>query len=193
MTSALIGPSTTSQISRITLSSDFPDLATRLGLVVTPSITPMAAASLISPKSAESMKIFMRMCLARLCVGCKTASKPGQAAPFAHRCRSTEPCRHAQLFRSIERRRLRPVQPPMSINSSFPWQWQAALAAGVSMWLLCAPVEAENRDARQDRLEGLGKDELARIAPELARGPVVLVEFADQDKGQLPAINIAVP
>lgn len=61
------------------------------------------------------------------------------------------------------------------------------------MWLLCAPVEAENRDARQDRLEGLGKDELARIAPELARGPVALVEFADQDKGQLPAINIAVP
>jgi hypothetical protein len=66
--------------------------------------------------------------------------------------------------------------------------------------LLCAQAHAETRaqgkpapDARQDRLTGLTKDELDRIAPQLANGPVALIEFADMDAGQLPAINIAVP
>lgn len=61
------------------------------------------------------------------------------------------------------------------------------------MWLLCASAHAETRDARQDRLDGLGKDDLTRLAPELARGPVALIEFADQNVDQLPAVNIAVP
>jgi hypothetical protein len=85
----------------------------------------------------------------------------------------------------------------MSTNTPvyLPWTRVAGAvgAACAAVWLLCAPVEAENRDARQDRLEGLGKDELARIAPELTRGPVALVEFADMQADQLPAINIAVP
>jgi hypothetical protein len=55
------------------------------------------------------------------------------------------------------------------------------------------PVAPHPLDARQARLEGLSKDDLARIAPELESGPVVLVEFADADKGQLPAINVALP
>ncbi len=46
-------------------------------------------------------------------------------------------------------------------------------------------------DARTDRLEGLSRDDLARLAPQLARGPVALVEFADDDADELPAINIA--
>lgn len=57
----------------------------------------------------------------------------------------------------------------------------------------CGPVQAETRGAQTDRLEGLSNDDLVRIAPELARGPVALVEFADLSRGQLPAINIAVP
>jgi hypothetical protein len=62
--------------------------------------------------------------------------------------------------------------------------------------LLSTPVQAEtpvpNRDARQERLEGFSKDDLTRLGPELESGPVALVEFADTDAGQLPAINIAV-
>lgn len=59
-----------------------------------------------------------------------------------------------------------------------------------------APALAEKRvaaahDARRDRLEGLDKDDLARLAPQLALGPVALVEFADMDADQLPAINVA--
>lgn len=46
-------------------------------------------------------------------------------------------------------------------------------------------------DARRDRLEGLSKAELAGLAPLLAEGPVVLVEFADTQADQLPAINLA--
>jgi hypothetical protein len=65
------------------------------------------------------------------------------------------------------------------------------LLAYVCSW--CAPVQAETRGAQTERLEGLRADELERIAPELARGPVMLVEFADMARDQLPAINIAVP
>jgi hypothetical protein len=61
------------------------------------------------------------------------------------------------------------------------------------LWLLCATAHAETRDARQDRLDGLGADDLTRLAPELARGPVALIEFADMNVDQLPAVNIAVP
>ena len=54
-------------------------------------------------------------------------------------------------------------------------------------------AQAKPPDARQERLEGLSKDDLQRIAPELATGAVALVEFADQNAGKLPAIDIAVP
>ncbi|HEX7480367.1 MAG TPA: SRPBCC family protein [Polyangiales bacterium] len=46
-------------------------------------------------------------------------------------------------------------------------------------------------DARTDRLEGLSRDDLARLAPHLQHGPVALVEFANDDVDELPAINIA--
>ncbi len=46
-------------MSWITSRNARPVLATSEGLVVTPSTTPMAAASRISLTSAESMKIFM--------------------------------------------------------------------------------------------------------------------------------------
>jgi hypothetical protein len=68
------------------------------------------------------------------------------------------------------------------------------LAAAVAS-LPCTHARAETppaRDARQERLDGFSKDDLTRLAPEIARGPVALVEFADSDAGQLPAINIAV-
>jgi hypothetical protein len=65
--------------------------------------------------------------------------------------------------------------------------------------LLCVQAHAETRtptkpsSAREDRLEGLSKDDLLRLGPELAAGPVALVEFSDMQADQLPAINIAVP
>jgi hypothetical protein len=46
-------------------------------------------------------------------------------------------------------------------------------------------------DARTDRLEGLSRDDLSRLDAHLQRGPVALVEFADDDADELPAINIA--
>ncbi len=59
-----------------------------------------------------------------------------------------------------------------------------------------ADVQAESRkapahDARRDRLDGLSKSELSALAPLIAQGPVALVEFADMDADQLPAINVA--
>ncbi|HKU41037.1 MAG TPA: SRPBCC family protein [Polyangiales bacterium] len=59
-----------------------------------------------------------------------------------------------------------------------------------------AQAQAESRkapayDARRDRLEGLSKTELAGLAPLLEQGPIALVEFADMQADQLPAINIA--
>jgi hypothetical protein len=65
--------------------------------------------------------------------------------------------------------------------------------------LLCFDVHAETSaqtkpaDARQERLDGLSKDDLQRLAPHLAGGPVALVEFSDQNTDHLPAINIALP
>ena len=47
-------------------------------------------------------------------------------------------------------------------------------------------------DARQDRIEGLNKDDLGRIDDLLLHGPLALVEFADMEADQLPAINVAV-
>ena len=64
--------------------------------------------------------------------------------------------------------------------------------------VLCttAEAQAETRkaptyDARRDRLEGLSKPELAGLAPLIDQGPVALIEFADMQADQLPAINIA--
>jgi len=66
--------------------------------------------------------------------------------------------------------------------------------------ILTQAAQAETRtptksaaNARQERLDGLSNGDLARLAPELASGPVALVEFADMQADQLPAINIAVP
>ena len=56
--SAETGPGTISQISAITCSKDRPVLATRVGLVVTPSKIPRDWASRISPTSAVSIKNF---------------------------------------------------------------------------------------------------------------------------------------
>ena len=47
--------------------------------------------------------------------------------------------------------------------------------------------------AQTERLDGLTKADLERLAPELARGPVALIEFAEMERDQLPAVNIAVP
>src|SRR5262249_58405133 len=58
-TSADMGPSTTSQICAMAFLVGTPALARSDGFVVTPSIAPMAAASLISPMSPLSMKNFM--------------------------------------------------------------------------------------------------------------------------------------
>src|SRR4051812_15463523 len=55
-----MSPLTISQIlARCSLKSTFPSFATRLGLVVTPSIRPSSLASLISSRFAVSIKNFM--------------------------------------------------------------------------------------------------------------------------------------
>jgi hypothetical protein len=46
-------------------------------------------------------------------------------------------------------------------------------------------------DARTERLPGLTRNDLALLEPQLQRGPVALVEFADTEADQLPAINVA--
>ena len=68
------------------------------------------------------------------------------------------------------------------------------LAACAGLLTLAAASSAlgQRFDARTDRLRGLTPKELARIEPELSRGPVLLVEFANSKQDQLPAINIAV-
>jgi hypothetical protein len=60
--------------------------------------------------------------------------------------------------------------------------------------LLClrGTAHAETK-AQTERLDGLSKADLALLEPELARGPVALIEFADMERDQLPAVNIAVP
>ena len=59
--SALTGPSTSLQISRMISMKSRPDFFTRLGLVVTPSTRPSAFNSRISSISAVSTKNFMRV------------------------------------------------------------------------------------------------------------------------------------
>ena len=70
------------------------------------------------------------------------------------------------------------------------------LAFSAALTLALGTVRAEALaapyDARRDRLEGLDKGDLERLDPLLTRGPVALVEFADMEADQLPAINIAV-
>lgn len=46
-------------------------------------------------------------------------------------------------------------------------------------------------DARTDRLQGLTRADLKRLEPALARGPVGLIEFADKETDELPAVNLA--
>ena len=45
-------------------------------------------------------------------------------------------------------------------------------------------------DARTERLSGLSADALRRLEPFTASGPVALVEFANTDADELPAINV---
>ena len=59
VTSAETGPGVRAQISAITSAIRRPDLATRLGLVVTPSTSPASARERISETSAVSTKNFM--------------------------------------------------------------------------------------------------------------------------------------
>lgn len=58
------------------------------------------------------------------------------------------------------------------------------------LWATEAHAETK---AQTERLDGLSKADLALLAPELARGPIALIEFADTERDQLPAVNIAVP
>ena len=58
-TSPLIGPSTIDAISAITSSNTLPSFAIRDGLVVTPQITPISFAFLISSTFAVSIKNFI--------------------------------------------------------------------------------------------------------------------------------------
>lgn len=53
------------------------------------------------------------------------------------------------------------------------------------------PQTSAKPSARTDRLTGLSRDDLKRLEPHLARGPVALIEFADVDSDALPAIHIA--
>jgi len=53
------------------------------------------------------------------------------------------------------------------------------------------PQTGAKPSARTDRLTGLSRDDLKRLAPHLERGPVALIEFADVDTDALPAIHIA--
>lgn len=77
----------------------------------------------------------------------------------------------------------------MSNRRSFRGAW---LTACVYVVWACAPVRADST-AQKDRLDGLSKDDLTRLEPELGRGPVALIEFADMERDQLPAVNIVVP
>jgi hypothetical protein len=67
-----------------------------------------------------------------------------------------------------------------------------SVACAALLLLLSATARAETK-AQSERLEGLSKADLTLLEPELERGPIALVEFADMDKDQLPAVNIAVP
>ena len=62
-TSPLIGPSTIDVISLITSLKSLPSFAIRDGFVVTPQITPISLAALISSTFAVSIKNFMFLTL----------------------------------------------------------------------------------------------------------------------------------
>jgi hypothetical protein len=71
----------------------------------------------------------------------------------------------------------------------------AALAFGglaLDATTRCQTARADT-SAQSERLDGLSKADLSLLGPELKRGPVALVEFADMERDQLPAVNIAVP
>jgi hypothetical protein len=74
--------------------------------------------------------------------------------------------------------------------------WLARSALWLTLAFVCglyAPAAYAETKAQTERLDGLSKADLALLAPELAHGPIALVEFADMERDQLPAINIAVP
>jgi hypothetical protein len=77
------------------------------------------------------------------------------------------------------------------ILSVFPWLCVAHLHAQGADPKAGHPAPAPSHDARTDRLQGLSKPDLARLEPLLQAGPVALVEFADDDADELPAINVA--
>ncbi|MFI5307657.1 MAG: SRPBCC family protein [Polyangiales bacterium] len=66
----------------------------------------------------------------------------------------------------------------------------AAALCSTHLHAHAAPA-APAHDARTDRLKGLSKADLALLEPQLQVGPVALVEFADDDADELPAINLA--
>ncbi|MBN1656187.1 MAG: SRPBCC family protein [Deltaproteobacteria bacterium] len=68
------------------------------------------------------------------------------------------------------------------------------LAYALLALVVCSSARAEKatrHDARTDPLRGLRTLELMVLAPYLEKGPVALVEFADNSKNELPAINLA--
>jgi len=77
----------------------------------------------------------------------------------------------------------------MPKRRSFTW---ACLAACVYAFMVSDVARADT-PAQRERLEGLSKEDLTRLEPELARGPVALIEFADMQRDQLPGVNIVVP
>lgn len=84
-----------------------------------------------------------------------------------------------------------PASRPTSAPPRFAHNtWGIAVLFLHGMWATQAHAETK---AQTERLEGLSKADLTLLAPELARGPVALVEFADMERDQLPAVNIAVP
>jgi hypothetical protein len=73
------------------------------------------------------------------------------------------------------------------------WLWTAHLPAHAQQpsTATAHPPAPPSHDARTDRLRGLSKPDLARLEPQLQAGPVALIEFADDDADELPAINVA--
>lgn len=70
--------------------------------------------------------------------------------------------------------------------------WSLLVLVGV---IICAPrpTAAEttsNQRAQAARLPGLSTDEIQRVAPYTADGPVALIEFADSERDELPAVNV---
>ena len=81
----------------------------------------------------------------------------------------------------------------MPKSRSFHWAWLAACLYTLSVSGAGASAVHADSGAQRERLEGLSKDDLTRMEPELVRGPVALIEFADMERDQLPGVNIVVP